>query len=281
MDGNYLPPAAIAAYTSDVGVKKAALSSVLQFVLGILAGAFIAFASEGSNMAAFNLLADPDTYGLGRCLAGVVFPTGLMLVVLAGGELFTGNTLMSITLVQRRITLRSMLANWFWVYLGNFVGSLMLAYMMTESGLFKSGGGLLGGVTISIASGKVSHSFTTAFFLGVLCNWLVCLAVWLAYGAKDMTGKILGIFFPIWLFITSGFEHCVANMYYIPAGILAKSNPAWLAASGLPDSAIEALTWTNFFYANLLPVTLGNIAGGGLFVGMAYWFAYLRQDDRK
>jgi formate/nitrite transporter len=276
MDGNFLPPAAIAAYASETGVKKTALSPAAQFVLGILAGAFIAFASEGSSMAAFNLLADPSTYGLGRCLAGVVFPTGLMLVVLAGGELFTGNTLMGIALVQRRISMGSMLANWFWVYAGNFVGSLLLSYMMAESGLFRSGNGLLGGVTISIAVGKISLPFTAAFFLGILCNWLVCLAVWLAYGAKDMTGKILGIFFPIWLFITSGFEHCVANMYYIPAGILAKSNPAWAAAAGLPDSVLETLTWTNFLFANLLPVTLGNIVGGLLFVGMAYWFVYLR-----
>ncbi len=274
----FLTPAEITAFTEEVGIKKALLAPAKQFVLGILAGAFIAFASEGSNMAAFNLLADPTTYGMGRCLAGVVFPTGLMLVVLAGGELFTGNTLMGISLVQRRIGCGAMLRNWFWVYLGNFVGSVFLAHMMAVSGLFNNGAGLLGGVTIKIASGKVSLPFISAFYLGIMCNWLVCLAVWIAFGAKDMGGKILGIFCPIWLFITSGFEHSVANMYYIPAGLMAKTNPAWAAASGLSAEALDALTWPRFFLNNLVPVTLGNIVGGMGFVGMAYWFAYLRRD---
>ena len=257
-------------------MKKAALPAGKMMLLGILAGAFIAFASEGSNMAAFNLLAFPETYGLGRCIAGVVFPTGLMLVVLAGGELFTGNTLMGIAVARGRITVAAMLRNWFWVYCGNFVGAVFLAHMMNHSMLFNSGGGLLGGVTIKIASGKVSLSFLSAFYLGIMCNWLVCLAVWIAYGAKDMAGKILGIFCPIWLFITSGFEHSVANMYYVPAGIMAKSDPLWAGMSGLSGDALDALTWPAFFVNNLLPVTLGNIVGGMVFVGLAYWWAYQR-----
>jgi formate/nitrite transporter len=152
--------------------------------------------------------------------------------------------------------------------------------MMSESDLFNSGAGLLGGVTITVASGKVAHSFMAAFFLGIMCNWLVCLAVWLAYGAKSMAGKILGIFCPIWLFITSGFEHCVANMYYIPAGILAKNNPVWVAASKLSPVELESLNWQNFFMSNLFPVTLGNIVGGVIFVGMAYWLVYLRTGQK-
>ncbi len=278
---NFLTPAEICAFTEESGVKKALLPSVKQFVLGILAGAFIAFASEGSNMAAFNLLAEPGTYGLGRCVAGVVFPTGLMLVVLCGGELFTGNTLMGIALTQRRISWSGMLRNWFFVYLGNFVGSVFLAHMMANSGLFNQGAGLLGGVTIKIAAGKASLPFISAFYLGIMCNWLVCLAVWIASGAKDMGGKILGIFCPIWLFITSGFEHSVANMYYVPAGLMAKSNPAWAAASKLSPEALDALTWPAFFVNNLVPVTLGNIVGGMGFVGMAYWFSYLRAEKKS
>jgi formate/nitrite transporter len=277
---SFLSPAEICSYTEEAGIKKALLPSSRQFLLGILAGAFIAFAAEGSNMAAFNLLAEPSSYGLGRCLAGVVFPTGLMLVILAGGELFTGNTLMGIALMQGRISPASMLRNWIVVYAGNFAGSLFLAHMMTASGLFNNGAGLLGGVTVKIAAGKVSLAFIPAFYLGLMCNWLVCLAVWIAYGAKDMAGKILGIFCPIWLFITSGFEHSVANMYYIPAGILAKENAAWAAASGLSRKALEDLSWPSFILNNLVPVTLGNIAGGMIFVGMAYWFAYLRSDRR-
>jgi formate/nitrite transporter len=276
----FLTPAEICAFTADAGVKKAGLPAVTMLILGVLAGAFIAFAAEGSNMAAFNLLAFPETYGLGRCVAGVVFPTGLMLVVLAGGELFTGNTLMGIALAGRRISLYSMLRNWFFVYIGNFLGSVLLAHFISRSGLLNSGAGLLGGVTVKIASGKVSMPFLSAFYLGIMCNWLVCLAVWIAYGAKDMAGKILGIFCPIWLFITSGFEHSVANMYYIPAGILAKANPVWAAASGLSSETLDALTWGSFALNNLVPVTLGNIVGGAGFVGLAYWFAYMRPAKR-
>ncbi|MDR2825176.1 MAG: formate/nitrite transporter family protein [Deltaproteobacteria bacterium] len=271
-----LTPKEIALTASDIGVKKAGLGSLQMLILGILAGAFIAFASEGSSMAAFNWLSSPATFGLGRFIAGLVFPTGLMLVVIAGGELFTGNMLMCIALAQGRITLSAMLKNWFIVYAGNLIGSLFLAWMMSESELFNSGANLLGGVTIAIAAGKVSHSFMACVYLGIMCNWLVCLAVWLAYSATSLPGKILGIFCPIWLFITSGFEHCVANMYYIPAGILAKSNTAWAAASGLSQTALEQLSWHRFALANLVPVTLGNIVGGALFVAMAYWFVYLR-----
>ena len=276
MAAGFLTPAEICAYTADAGVTKAMLPRAKQFLLGILAGAFIAFASEGSNMAAFNLLAEPTSYGMGRCLAGAVFPTGLMLVVLCGGELFTGNTLMGIALVEKRIRLSQMFNNWIFVYLGNFVGSVFMAHMMTHSGLFNNGAGLLGGVTIRIASGKVSLPFLSAVYLGIMCNWLVCLAVWIAYGAKDMAGKILGIFCPIWLFITSGFEHSVANMYYVPAGIMAKSNSAWAAASKLSPEALDSLTWSAFIVNNLVPVTLGNIIGGLVFVGLAYWASYMR-----
>jgi formate/nitrite transporter len=254
--------------------RKATLSTSAQFLLGILAGVYIAFASEGSNMAAFNLLAKPETFGLGRCLAGAIFPGGLMLVVLAGGELFTGNTMMAMPLALKKISLVSMMRNWFWVYLGNLVGSLLIAHMLCASGLFNAGNNLLGGMSIKIAYGKVSLSFLQAFYLGILCNWLVCLAVWMAAGALSVTGKIFAIFFPIWLFIASGFEHCVANMYYIPAGIFAKDNPAWSAASGLSDQALASLGWQSFALGNILPVTLGNIVGGGLFVGLAYLGAY-------
>ena len=273
----YLSPAEITSAMIETGVKKASLAPAIQFLLGILAGVYIAFASEGSSMAAFNLLARADTYGLGRCLAGAIFPGGLMLVVVAGGELFTGNTLMAMAVRERRITWGGLAANWFWVYLGNFVGSVLVAHMLAESGLFNGGGNLLGGVTIKIAAGKVGLSFLSAFYLGILCNWLVCLAVWMAAGAMDVAGKLFAIYFPIWLFITSGFEHSVANMYYIPAGLFAKANPAWCAASGLPAPALDKLTWTAFALHNLVPVTLGNIVGGAIFVGMAYWVSYARK----
>ena len=276
----YLTPAEIAETTIQIGIKKTKNSSLNLFLLGILAGVFIAFASEGSNMAAFNLFAKPETYGLGKALAGAIFGTGLMLVVIAGGELFTGNTLIFTGVLDKRISLKGMLRNWFFVYLGNFVGSVFIAYMMNESGLFNSGANVLGAVTIKIATYKVGLTFSQAFYLGIMCNWLVCLAVWMAYGAKDMSGKIWAIFFPIWLFITSGFEHSVANMYYIPAGIFAKANPAWAQAAlalGVSEDKLAHLNWNTFLVNNLLPVTLGNIVGGALFVGGIYWFVYLRK----
>lgn len=274
MEKKPLKPAEITDYTISAALEKAGGSFQKLLVLGILAGAFIAFAAEGSNMAAFNLFAEPATYGLGKALAGVVFGTGLMLVVLAGGELFTGNTLMLAAVLDQKITVSKMLRNWLIVYAGNFLGSLLIAYMMVNSGLLGSGAAMLGAVTVKIAVYKVNLSFLQAFYLGVMCNWLVCLAVWIAAGAETMAGKILSIFFPIWLFITSGFEHSVANMYYIPAGIMAKSNETFAQLSGSSQEALHSLTWGSFAVHNLIPVTLGNIVGGGLFVGMAYWYAY-------
>ncbi|MHB8072996.1 formate/nitrite transporter family protein [Desulfosporosinus fructosivorans] len=277
----FLTPAEIANATVMTGIKKVEMKSLNIIMLGILAGAFIAFAAEGSNMAAFNLFAKPETYGLGKVLAGAIFGTGLMLVVLAGGELFTGNTMILGGVLDGKIKLYDMLKNWFFVYSGNFIGSLFLAYMMVNSGLFNSGANVLGGVTIKIASYKVGLSFMSAFYLGIMCNMLVCLAVWMAYGAKDMVGKIFAIFFPIWLFITSGFEHSVANMYYIPAGILAKSNPSWVAESHLAPAALANLNWGTFIINNLVPVTLGNIVGGSIFVAGVYWFVYLKNDAKQ
>jgi len=276
---NYLTPPEIAEVTIQTGIKKSKTSAINLFLLGILAGVFIAFAAEGSNMAAFNLFAKPETYGLGKVLAGAIFGTGLMLVLIAGGELFTGNTMIVAAVLDKKVSIKAMLKNWFFVFLGNFVGSIFIAYMMNASGLFTSGANMLGGITIKIAAYKVGLTFTQAFFLGIMCNWLVCLAVWMAYGAKDMVGKILAIFFPIWLFITSGFEHSIANMYYIPAGIMAKDNKTLTAAAaalGVTPEKLSHLNWETFFTKNLIPVTLGNIVGGGIFVAAAYWFVYIR-----
>lgn len=273
-----LKPKEILECTIDSAVVKAEGGFTKLLILGILAGGFIALAAEGSNMAAFNLFADPETYGLGKVLAGSIFGTGLMLVVLAGGELFTGNTMMLAALCDRRITAYRMLRNWVIVYAGNLVGSLLVAWMMAHSGLFNSGGEMLGAVTVNIAVYKVQLSFSQGFILGILCNWLVCLAVWMAAGTASMVGKIFAIFFPIWLFITSGFEHSVANMYYIPAGIFANQlNPHYAQLLGLSEDALSYLTWQGFFVNNLIPVTLGNIVGGGVLVAMAYWYAYKKK----
>ena len=274
MDALMLSQPETVAFGIAMGEKKAKAGWVRQIVLAFWAEAFIAFAAEGSNTAAFNLLARPETYGLGKCLAGTIFPVGLMLVMLTGAELFTGNTLMCMALAEKRITLAAMLRNWLFVYIGNFLGSLFLAHMIVTSGQLASGAGMLGGVTLRIAASKVALDFLPAFYLGLMCNWLVCLAVWFCWSARSQTGKMLGIFFPIWLFITSGFEHSVANMYYIPAGIMAAGNELFAQASGLSAEALASLTWGNFAIHNLIPVTLGNIAGGALFVGMIHWWTH-------
>jgi formate/nitrite transporter len=247
--------------------------------LGILAGAFIAVASEGSNAAIHTV----ESAGLGKALAGALFATGLMLVLAAGGELFTGNCLMVIACVENKISPLSMLRGWICVYAGNFIGSVMLAYLILRSGQLEYSGGLLGGFTLKLAVYKVGLTFTKAFFMGILCNWLVCLAVWMAAAAGDIAGKLLAVFFPIWLFITSGFEHSVANMYYIPAGIMAKTVPLYVDQAlklGAAPEDIALLNWESFCFHNLIPVTLGNIVGGGLFVGLVYWFVYLRKETR-
>jgi len=265
-----LKPAEILDATINIGVGKANSSVSKLIMLGILAGAFIAFAAAGSNMAAFNALGDAGTFGYGRWIAGMVFATGLMLVVCCGAELFTGNTLMVCSVLEKKINVSGMLRNWVIVYIANLVGSIFIAYLVVNSGLLASGDGALGATTVSIAAGKCNLEFLPAFYRGILCNWLVCLAVWMAFGADTMVGKFLSCFFPISLFVTSGYEHSVANMYYIPAGLFAKGE----FGASLDPAVIENLTWGGFFIDNLIPVTLGNIVGGMILVGMVYWFSY-------
>ena len=246
-------------------------------LLGFLAGAYISLAGAASTMIAYNLLANPDTFGLGRMLAGIIFPCGLVLVVLAGAELFTGNTMMLLPLAQRRITLYAMLRNWGFVYFANFVGAVTLAFLIFQSGqLAIPPDNTLGGVVIVVAAIKCNFTFWEAFLLGIFCNWLVCLAVWMSIAIKDTAGKILAIFFPIWLFVAAGFEHSIANMYFIPVGLFAaQSSELWQAATEITSlEVLNSLTWTNFFVKNLIPVTLGNTISGGVFVALAYGYAH-------
>ncbi|MCE5256276.1 putative formate transporter 1 [uncultured spirochete] len=276
MEKAFLSPAETAMSFIETGLKKTTLPVFKQFLSAILGGAFIAFAAEGSNVAVHTIA----SVGLSKALAGAIFSTGLMMVVIGGAELFTGNTLIVIACGERKISLGVMLKSWLCVYLGNFVGAMIIVFLILYSGQLDFSNGLLGGFTIKIAAYKTHLAWGHAFFLGILCNWLVCMAIWMASGAKDTAGKILAIFFPIWLFVTSGFEHSIANMYYIPAGILAKANHTWATAAlalGATQEQIEGLTWGSFIVKNLVPVTLGNIVGGGLFVGIIYWFIYLHK----
>lgn len=280
MEKAFLTPAEIASDFIEIGAKKTKAKAHNLIILGILAGAFIAFASQGSNYAIHTI----ESIGLAKTLAGALFSTGLMLVIVAGGELFTGNALIVVSCLSGRAKWSGLFYNWFFVYLGNFIGSLIIAFFIYKSGQLNATNGALGGFTIKLAAYKTGLSFENAFYLGVLCNWLVCLAVWMAAGAKDITGKLLAIFFPIWLFITSGFEHSVANMYYIPVGLMAKSNPVWVEAAlkmGATPEKLDALNISTFLTKNLIPVTLGNIVGGVLFVGASYWMSYLYKEKNK
>lgn len=280
MEKSFLNPAEITESFIEIGTKKTKMPFYKLLMLGILAGAFIAFASEGSNSAIHTIA----SVGIGKALAGALFATGLMLVVVAGGELFTGNSLIIISCMNKKSKWTGLLRNWGIVYLGNFIGSMIIVLLIVYSGQLDFSKGMLGGFTIKLAAYKTGLTFLKAFSMGILCNWLVCLAVWMAAAAKDITGKLFAIFFPIWLFITSGFEHSVANMYYIPAGILAKSNPIWAAAAqtlGATPEGLAGLNWGTFVTKNLLPVTLGNIVGGAVFVGLIYWVTYQYQSKKS
>ncbi len=274
MGNNYLTPSEIAEYVVETGEKKAKLPIVKALVLGILAGAFIGFASEASNQAAHTI----SSIGLQKTLAGAIFATGLMFVLIAGGELFTGNSLMVVGLYEGKYKLRHMLKNWTFVYIGNFIGGLIIAYLIVNSGqlAWSSDGVVLGEFTVNVAVKKVNYSVVQLIFMGILCNWVVCLAVWMCYAAKDISGKILACFFPIWLFITSGFEHSIANMYYLTAGLMAQKDGFQTTLDTSAGHYDNALTVGSMFY-NLSFVTIGNIIGGALFVGTAYWFVYLRK----
>ena len=274
MSNNYLTPSEIVDYTEETGIKKAGMPVLRTLLLAFLAGVFIALASVGSNIISHDI----ENIGVAKYLAGLIFPTGLILVVIAGAELFTGNNLISIAALSGKVKWSKYFWNLIMVWLGNLVGSVFIALLIYLSGQLNYTDGLLGAYTIKVAALKTSLSFTEAFASGILCNLLVCLAVWMSYSTKDIAGKALVIFFPIWLFIASGYEHSVASMYYLTAGLLAKNNPDLVLKTGelMSFSAenLNNLTILNAFMDNLVPVTIGNLVGGALFIGALYWWAY-------
>jgi formate/nitrite transporter len=268
-----LPPGEVARKAETVGVAKAGMHTVDMFILAVLAGAFIAL---GAIFATTAVAGGGDLpYGVLRLLAGVTFSLGLMLVVVAGAELFTGNNLIVMAWASRRVSSIRLLANWTIVWIGNFVGAVATAGIVYVSGQYTFGDGAVGQTALSIASAKTSLGFVEAIALGVLCNALVCLAVWLTYGARTTTDKLLAVVPPIAAFVAAGFEHSVANMYFLSIGLLIKRDEAFVSSlDAAPD--LTGLTWRSMFADNLLPVTIGNIIGGALLVGAVYWFVFLR-----
>lgn len=267
----YAPPE-IARRIEQAGVDKAALPLVPLFTLAVLAGAFIAF---GAML--FTLAMTDHGMGLGpsRILGGVTFSLGLILVVVGGAELFTGNVLLVLGWADRQIRLRALLRNWGVAYVGNLTGALGMAFLAHWSGYMEMAGGAVGGTAIKIATAKAMLDPGTAFVRGILCNTLVCLAVWLCFACREVVGKIFAIVFPITAFVALGFEHSIANMYFIPAGMLAVTVETQAQAAGLLP--IGAGLTVGGFVTHLIPVTLGNIVGGGVFVALTYYLAYRRR----
>ena len=255
LDLDAYKPAEIARRIEAVGVTKAALGSLETVTLGILAGAFIALGSV------FFLVVTTESglgFGPERLLGGIVFSLGLVLVVVAGAELFTGNNLIVMAWIDKKVSGAALVRNWTLVYVANFAGAVGTAMLVTLAGTLAMGDGAMAETAFAVAAAKTRVVWHEAFFRGVLCNVLVCLAVWLTFAARDVTGKILAIILPISAFVALGFEHSVANMFFLPLALM----------NGAPDVTFAGMV------ANLLPVTLGNIVGGGGLVGLVYWLCY-------
>ncbi|RPI33240.1 MAG: formate transporter FocA [Chloroflexota bacterium] len=280
----------MAAKAEDLGVKKAGLNWLNMLILAILAGAFIAIGAIFATTVGAGSIAVKDAagaaafstglpFGVTRLLMGLVFTVGLILVVVGGSELFTGNNLIMMAFASGKVTWQALLRNWGIVYLGNFIGSIATAYIVFLGKQYLFGSGAIGLTALNIGEAKTGFTFVQAIALGIMCNALVCMAVWLCYSARTTTDKILSIIPPIACFVAAGFEHSIANMYFIPVALFIKysGDTKFFEAIGKTPDAFPHLTWGNFFTANLLPVTIGNIIGGALMVGLVYWFVYLRK----
>ncbi|MFT5522577.1 MAG: formate transporter [Pirellulaceae bacterium] len=266
-----LPPQ-MALRAESVGQAKAKLDSAPMFALAVLAGAFIAW---GAVFATTVTTSGGDTalpFGVTKLIGGLSFSLGLILVIVGGAELFTGNNLIVMAWASRRITTQQVLRNWLIVYLGNFVGAFGVAILVSLAG--HSDNEAVRENILKIATAKCSLDWTRAIAAGIACNVLVCLAVWLCMSARTVTDKVVAIIFPIAAFVATGMEHCVANMYFIPAGMLARFR------ANIPADDYAEITMTNFLWNNLLPVTIGNVIGGTVLVGLVYWFVYLRGRDK-
>lgn len=286
-------PADIARRAEESGVRRASLNPVTLLVLSILGGAFIAFGAVFATTVSAGsiLVAGADgtivfntalPYGIIRLLTGLVFTLGLILIVLAGAELFTGNNLIVMAWASGKVRTRDVLLNWTIVFAGNFLGAFCIAVFMFETTQYTFGNGSIGLAALTTANAKTSLAVVPALTLGVMCNALVCLAVWMCFGARTTVDRVVSIIPPITAFVAAGFEHCIANMYFIPLGLLIKAGApeSFWASIGRTPNDFTALTWHNFWIGNLLPVTIGNIIGGSIMVAAVYWFIYLRKAAR-
>jgi formate/nitrite transporter len=280
MDRNFkIPKEMIKGYIS-AGKEKVDMLVSKMIILGMMAGAFVAFGASSSSLAIHAI----DNLGAAKVIAGTIFPVGLMLIIFIGGELFTGDCLMIMGYFKGEYSFNEMAVRLLLVLGSNLIGAMIVAVLVYFAGQFDMSGGALGAYTIKVAYGKVSLSFLRAFISGILCNILVCGAVLMAASAKDVAGKILAIFFPIFAFVIGGYEHCVANMYYIPAGILALGNSTYrekaMELYGYTQEQLASINYYNFFIHNIIPVALGNIVGGMVFVGLPLYYIHESRMDK-
>ncbi len=275
-----LVPKEMASKAELLGVKKANTKTFPLFLLSILAGAFIAFGAVLATVVSTST--EPNVpFGLSKLITGLSFSLGLILVIIGGAELFTGNNLIIMAWASKKISTKQVLKNWALVYVGNFLGSLSIVILVFFSGHLFFGSGAVGKTALNIANHKVSLGFVEAVMLGILCNILVCLAVWLTLSARTTTCKILSIVPPITAFVACGFEHSIANMYFVPQALMIKNfatSTFWQSAQLKPDHFPD-LTGSSFLMTNLLPVTIGNMIGGVFLVGVVYWGIYLRSKN--
>ncbi len=276
MGNNMLKPKEIYFEISEVYEQKANYPIIKSIVLGIFAGAFIAFGGYAAAAASHSI----ENYGLAKLVAGAIFPVGLIIVLIAGTDLFTGNTLLTILLAEKKIKIRQVIKNWSVIYIANFVGALFVATLIYYSGLLDGNSFKLGGYALKTAIAKASLSPMKAFLSGILCNILVCTAVWLSCAAKDIAGKIAAIWFPIMAFIIGGFEHSVANMYYFSAALLAKNNSYYVESMHITVDKLQYLNIKHILINNIIPVTLGNIVGGGLLIGIGFWIVFSHSEKK-
>ena len=269
-------PATMALRAEESGVKRASTDPTTLLVLGVLAGAFISFGAIFATTVSAGTSALP--YGVVRLLTGLVFSVGLILVIIGGAELFTGNNIIVMAWASGKVKTRALLLNWILTFVGNFAGAILTAALMFYTTQYTFGGGAVGLAALSTANAKASLDFIPALTLGIMCNALVCLAVWMCFSARTAVDRILTIVPPIAAFVAAGFEHCIANIYFIPMGLFIKAGApdSFWTAIGKTAADYPELTWRNFLVGNLVPVTLGNIIGGSIMVTAVYWFVFLR-----
>jgi formate transporter len=288
-----LLPQDMATRAEFLGVRKAEMPFLKMFMLSVLAGAFISLGAIFATTVSAGGMAITASggevafntglpYGINRLLAGLVFCLGLILVVVGGAELFTGNNLIVMAWASGKVTGRALLYNWLIVYLGNFVGSIGTVILMFFTQQHTFGANSVGIAALRIGVAKVEFTFLQALALGILCNALVCLAVWLTFSARSTVDKIVAIIFPITAFVAAGFEHSIANMYFIPYALLIKDfDPNYVSMVGDRVANLDLLTWQAFIFKNLVPVTIGNIIGGAVLVAAIYWAIFLRPGDAQ